>query len=71
MCSETSTDMPAGTIQQDMPCEMGKNGLQVWCYTYRGIITSDMSADPMLLCLYSVTLSYMNSGVRLFRYACL
>ena len=26
---------------------MEEGWLQVWCYLYRGVITSDMTADPM------------------------
>ena len=42
--------------------------LQVWCYSYRGVITSDMFADPvpisdMPACLYSATLSDMHAGL--------
>ena len=28
---------------------MEEGWLQVWCYSYRGAITSDMSADPVSL----------------------
>ena len=39
----TSTDILTSWVQREGEC------LQVWCYSYRGAITSDMSADPMPL----------------------
>ena len=43
---------------------MKKGQLQIWCYSYRLAITSDMPADPVSLryaCLYSATLSDMHA----------
>ena len=44
---------------------MEEGVLQVWCYSYRGDITSDMFADPVphsiYACLNSTTLSDMHA----------
>ena len=49
--------------------QMEEGWLQVWCYFYRGAITSDMPADPMPL----VQCNSIRHAcwVRLFGYACL
>ena len=46
--------MPAGLLCTSIDIltswvQMEEGWLQVWCYSYRGAITSDMSADPVPL----------------------
>ena len=46
--------MPAGPLPQYNRyltglVQMGEGLLQVWCYLFRGAVTSEMSADPVPL----------------------
>ena len=68
---------PAGPLPQCNPyltcrVQIGERWFQVWCYLYRGAITSDMSADPVPLShmpactvqLYQTSIVFIHS----FRY---